>query len=83
MKFVSSLGEETLDDPLAEFRAPSMKTTFVSEIPSAYEIEEGIVDAPGEGKKPVCILNGKFCEELCHPHMFAIWLQDWSLRLQI
>ena len=79
----SSLGEETLDDPLSEFRTPSMETTFVSEIPSACEIEEGIVVAPGEGKKAICILNDKFCEELGHPHLFAIWLQDWSIRLQI
>ena len=43
----SSLGEETLDDPLSEFRTPSMETTFVSEIPSACEMEEGIVVAPG------------------------------------
>ena len=28
----SSLGEETLDDPLSEFRTPSMGTTFASKI---------------------------------------------------
>ena len=66
----SSLGEETLDDPLPEFRTPSVATTFVSEIPSGCEMEEGIVVAPGEGKKPVSILNDKFCEELGHPHLF-------------
>ena len=47
MQLESSLGEETLDDPLSEFRTPSMETTFVSEIPSACEMEEGIVVAPG------------------------------------
>ena len=31
----SLLDEETLDDPLFEFRTRSMETTFVSEIPSA------------------------------------------------
>ena len=56
----SSLGEETLDDPLSEFRTPSMETTFVSEIPSACEMEEGIVVAPGGGNKTVSILNDKF-----------------------
>ena len=35
----SSLGEEAVDDPLSEFRTPSMETTFVSEIPSACEME--------------------------------------------
>ena len=72
----SSLGEETLDDPLSEFRTPSMETTFVSEIPSACEMEEGIVVAPGEGKKPVSILNDKFCEELGHPHLFSTGQYD-------
>ena len=47
-----------------------MEITFISEIASACEIEEGIVIAPGEGKKPVSILNDKFCEELGHPHLF-------------
>ena len=60
MQLESSLGEETLDDPLSEFRTPSMETTFVSEIPSACEMEEGIVVTPGEGKKPVSILHDKF-----------------------
>ena len=49
----SSIGEETLDDSLSEFRTPSIENTFVSEIPSACEMEEGIVVVPGEGKKPV------------------------------
>ena len=34
------------------------------EIASACEMEEGIVVAPGEGKKPDSILNDKLCEEL-------------------
>ena len=66
----SSLGEETLDDPLSKFRTPSMETTFVSEIPSACEMEEGILVATGEGKKQVSILNNNFCEEPDHPHLF-------------
>ena len=49
-----------------------MKTTFVSEIPSACEMEEGIVVAPGEGKKPVSILHDKFYKELGHPHRFLL-----------
>ena len=60
----SSLGEETLDDPLSEFRTPSMETTFVSEIPSDFKMEEGIVVALGEGKKPVIILMTNFARSL-------------------
>ena len=63
----SSLGEETLDHPLSEFKKPSTETTFVSKIPSTCEMEEGTVVAPGEGKKPVSILHEKFEEELGHP----------------
>ena len=66
----SSLDEETLDDPLSEFRTRSMEITFVSEIPSARNIEKSLVVAQGEGKKPVSILNNKFCKELIHPHLF-------------
>ena len=79
----SSLGEETLDDPLSEFRTPSMETTFVSEIPSACEMEEGIVVAPGEGKKPVSILNDKFWEELGHPHLFSTGQYDDKVEKEI
>ena len=71
MQLESSLGEETLDDPLSEFRTPSMGTTFFSEIPSSCEIEGGIIAAPGEGKKAVSILNGKFCEDLGVRYLFA------------
>ena len=79
----SSLGEETLDDPLSEFRTPSMETTFVSEIPSACEMEEGIVVAPGEGKKPVSILNDKFCEKLGHPHLFPTGQYGYKVEREI
>ena len=79
----SSLAEETLDDPLFEFRTPSMETTFVSEIPSACEMEEGIVVAPGEGKKPVSILNDKFCEELGHPHLFPTGQYGYKVEREI
>ena len=70
MQLESSLGEEALDDLLSEFRTSSVETTFVSEIPSACEMEESIVFARVEGKKPVSILNDKFCDELGHPHLF-------------
>ena len=79
----SSLGEETLDDPLSEFRTPSMETTFVSEIPSACEMEEGIVVAPGEGKKPVSILNDKFCEEFGHLDLFHTGQYGYKVKREV
>ena len=85
MQLESSLGEEILDDPLSEFRTPSMETTFVSEIPSpsACEMKEGIVVAPGEGKKPVSILNDKFREELVHPHLFSTGQYGYKVEMEI
>ena len=79
----SSLGEETLDDPLSEFRTPSMETTFVSEISSTCEMEEGVVVAAGEGKKPVSIFNDKFCKELGHPHLFPTGQYDRKVEREI
>ena len=78
MQLESSLGEETLDGPLSQFRTPSMETTFVSEIPSACEMGEIIVIAPGEGKKPVSVLNDKFCKELGHPHLLPTGQYDYK-----
>ena len=52
-----------------EFRAPLVEIKIISEIPSAYELEQEIVIAPGEGKQPASVLNDKSCEELAHPHL--------------
>ena len=79
----SSLGEEVLDDPLSKFRIPSMETTFVSEIPSACDIEEGIAVAPVEGKKPVSILNDKFCKECGHPDLFPTGQYGYKAEREI
>ena len=54
---------------MSEFRSPSFETIIIYEIPSACELEQEIVIAPGEGKQPVQILNDKFCEELAYPHL--------------
>ena len=79
----SSVGEETLDDTLSEFRTSSMESTFVSEIPSAREMEEGIVVAPGEAKKPVSVLKDKFCEELVHVHLFPTGQYGYIVEREI
>ena len=83
MQLESSLGEEALDDLLSEFRTSSVETTFVSEIPSACEMEESIVFAPVEGKKPVSILNDKFCDELGHPHLFPTGQYGYKVEREI
>ena len=44
-------------------------------------MEEGIVVAPGEGKKPVSILNDKFSEELGHPQLFPTGQNGYKIPL--
>ena len=43
--------EGGLDDPLAQFKTVSDETTFVSEIPTATDIEDAIVITPDEGEQ--------------------------------
>lgn len=50
-KIELSTDEEIQEDPLFDFRAPSVETNIISEIPSAFELEQEIVIAPVEGKE--------------------------------
>lgn len=61
---------EENENPLAEFRVSSNKTTTTAENLSVNEIEQAIAVAPGEGKTPLSIVGDRFCEELVHPHLF-------------
>ena len=55
---------------LSEFQSPSLETTITTEISTVDNIEQSIAIAPGEGKKPISILNDIYCEEKAHPHLF-------------
>ena len=57
---------EDSENPLAQFQTPSAETTTTTEIPKLDELEEGIVIALGEGKKPLSILHDDYCEEMAH-----------------
>ena len=46
-------------------------------------MEEGIVVAPGEGKKPVSILNDKFCEVLGHPYLLPTGQYGYKVGREI
>ena len=63
--------ESGLDDPMAQFKSVSDETTFLSEIPTATDIEEAIVIKQGGRKQPVSLLGDDFCEEIQHPHLFS------------
>ena len=56
---------------MSEFRTSPIDPNFVSEIPSACEIEESIVVAPGEG------------EELGHPHLFPTGQYGYKVEREI
>ena len=47
-------------------RTGTNETVLVSEIPSIIN-DENVIIAPGQGKKPVSILNDEFCEEHAFP----------------
>ena len=65
-----STNEEIYEDLLSRFRAPSVKATIISDLPSNCELEQERTTAPGKGKQPISVLNYKFCEELAHKHLF-------------
>ena len=50
----------SVEDPLSMHRTGSNETELVSEIPSIIK-DEKVIIAPGQGKKPVPILNDEFC----------------------
>ena len=76
---------EDSEDPLAQFQTPSAEKTITTEIPTLDELEEGIVIAPGEGKKPLSILHDDYCEEMAHPHLFPTgkfgYKDKWKFHL--
>ena len=61
---------ETAENPLDILRVASNETTLISNFPNA-ESEESIISiAPGEGQRPMSVLNDDYYEELAHPHLF-------------
>ena len=74
---LNTLHEEGVDDnleiaenPLDTLRVASNKTTLISDFPNADSEESIISIAPGEGQRPMSVLNDDYYEELAHPHLF-------------
>ena len=55
--FVES--NEQYENPLDNYQLNSEETILISQIPTSEEI----TIAPGEGKKPNSILQGRYCQE--------------------
>ena len=74
---LNTLHEEGVDDnleiaenPLDTLRVASNKTTLISNFPNADSEESIISIAPGEGQRPMSVLNDDYYEEPAHPHLF-------------
>ena len=74
---LNTLHEEGVDDnleiaenPLDTLRVASNKTTLISNFPNADSEESIISIAPGEGQRPMSVLNDDYYEECAHPHLF-------------
>ena len=83
VKIELSTDEEIQEDLYSDFRVPSFETTTISEIPSACELEQELVNTPGEGKQPISVLNDRFCEELAHPHLFPTGKYGYQIEREI
>ena len=55
--FVES--NEQYENPLDNYQLNSEETILISQIPTSEEI----TIAPGEGKKPNSVLQGRYCQE--------------------
>ena len=44
------------------------------------ELEEGIIIAPGEDKKPLSVLHDDHCEKMAHPHLFPTIKLDYKVK---
>ena len=82
-KIELSTDEEIQEDPLSDFRAPSVETTIISEIPSAFKLEQEIVIAPGEVKEPFSILNDKFCEHLAPLQLLPTAKHGYQIEIEV
>ena len=78
-----STNEEIYEDSLFKIRAPSIKTTIISVVPSNCELEQEITIAPGEGKQLILDLNAKFCEELVHSHLLPSGRYGYQIERKI
>ena len=71
------------ENPLADFQFPSSEATIPTETPTIAELEESIVIAPGEGKRPISIINDIYCEEMAHPHLLPTGRFDYKVKRDV
>ena len=64
-------------NPLDSYLLNSEETILISQVPTSEEISI----APGEGKKPLSILQ--YCEELAFPHIFSIGHFGYTVEREV
>ena len=55
-----------------EISFASNETVLMGDVPVVADKEAAVPVAPAEVKRPIFLLNDKFCKELFHPHLFLI-----------
>ena len=51
--------------------------------PTVDTLKESIAIAPGEGTKPISILNHVYCEEMAHPHLFQTGKFGYNVKRDV
>ena len=60
---------EESENPLSQFQSQSMETSITKETSLNAELEDVIIVAAGEGKKPVSVHIDVYYEKMVHPHL--------------
>ena len=71
------------ENQLAPFHSPLLETAITTETPTKGKLEESIVMAPYEGKKPVSIFNDIYCEDMAHPQSFPTGRFGYKVRRKV
>ena len=77
---LSEENTENNENPLDEHRSAASETVLIAISPT---YDEFVAIAPGEGMRPLSILNDSNCEELAHPHLFPTGKCGYQVKRDI
>ena len=66
-----------------EISFASHETVLMGDVPVVADKEAAVPVAPAEVKRPIFLLNDKFCKELFHPHLFLIGKFGYNVKRDI
>ena len=67
----------------AEISFASNETVLIGDVSAVADKEEAAPVAPDECKRPISLLNDRFCEELSHPHLFPTGRLGYNVKRDI